>query len=336
MIFEGDCKLSLSFLSADSIDAFVTDPPYGLSKEPDIEVVLKNWLNNKTYKHGSSGFMGKSWDSFVPNPDVWREVYRTLRPGGYCLAFSGSRTQGLMAKSLEVAGFEILGQLSWVYTSGFPISKNPAILIDKEKGLMKNRGKNFRPSNNVAGAVKLQPTNDPKTLKEHEPISAEAKHWNGWGTVLKPSHEPIIIACKPFVDGSLPKNHLEWPPFLVHSKVSQKERHSGCENLFWALEIGSKGDWEQIDEQEWKRREVNNKISALWHLKKGNLHPTVKPVGVMRWLIDLLPERVNVICDPFMGSGSTGMAVKDAGEEFIGMEMDASSVVISQARINSR
>jgi site-specific DNA-methyltransferase (adenine-specific) len=105
MIFEGDAKLSLSMLGSCSVDAFVTDPPYGLSKEPNIEEVLKNWADDKPYSHKSSGFMGKKWDSFVPNPDLWREVYRVLRPGGYCLAFAGSRTQGLMAKSLETRWF---------------------------------------------------------------------------------------------------------------------------------------------------------------------------------------------------------------------------------------
>lgn len=295
MIFQGDCKKCLSLLESESIDAFVTDPPYGLSKEPKIEEVLKNWRDEKSYKHGSAGFMGKTWDSFVPNPDVWREVYRTLRPGGYCLAFAGSRTQGLMG----------------------------------------HRGKNFRAKSNVAGAVNYQPTINPADLKEHEPVSLEAQFWNGWGTALKPSHEPIIIACKPYNDGSLPKAHLDWPLFHVHSKSSQRERNKGCEDLLWAQEVGSKDDWQSINEEQWKEFEEINELadSTAWHLRKGNIHPTVKPVGIMRWLIDLLPDHVNVICDPFMGSGTTGIAAKEAKREFIGVELNASSVVISTARI---
>ena len=74
-------------------DSVVCDPPYGLSKEPDIAEVLTKWLAGEPYDHGHGGFMGKSWDSFVPHPDLWREVFRVLKPGGHALVFAGTRTQ---------------------------------------------------------------------------------------------------------------------------------------------------------------------------------------------------------------------------------------------------
>jgi len=104
------------------IDAVVTDPPYGLSKEPDTAEVLRHWLNGDDYKQTGGGFMGKAWDSFVPGPATWREVYRVLKPGGHALVFAGSRTQDLMSMALRLAGFEIRDTAMWLYGSGFPKS----------------------------------------------------------------------------------------------------------------------------------------------------------------------------------------------------------------------
>lgn len=124
-LHEMDCRLAMSMLmDADSIDAIVTDPPYGLSKEPDIEEVLRHWLNGDDYEHGSNGFMGRSWDSFVPGPAIWREAYRVLKPGGHLVAFFGTRTYDLGVMALRMAGFEIRDQLAWVFGQGFPKSHN--------------------------------------------------------------------------------------------------------------------------------------------------------------------------------------------------------------------
>jgi len=161
-LLQGDVLDVLRMIPDDSIDAVVTDPPYGLSKEPDMAEVLTHWMAGGDFEHTGSGFMGKTWDSFVPGPSVWREVLRVLRPGGHLLCFAGSRTQDLMGISIRLAGFEIRDTLCWMYGSGFPKSLNVSKAIDK----------------------------------------AEAKQWEGWGTALKPAHEPIIMARKPLsVDG---------------------------------------------------------------------------------------------------------------------------------------
>jgi len=98
-VIHGDCLEVLREMPDNSIDSVVTDPPYGLSKEPDIEEVLTKWLAGEDYVHRGGGFMGKSWDSFVPGPSIWREVYRVLKPGGHALVFAGTRTQDLMTIS---------------------------------------------------------------------------------------------------------------------------------------------------------------------------------------------------------------------------------------------
>lgn len=101
ILLNDDCLNALKKIPDSSIEAVCTDPPYGLSKQPDIAEVMQHWLNDKTYEHKSTGFMGKSWDSFVPGPEYWREVYRVLKPGGHAAIFAGSRTQDLMSIALR-------------------------------------------------------------------------------------------------------------------------------------------------------------------------------------------------------------------------------------------
>jgi site-specific DNA-methyltransferase (adenine-specific) len=123
-LMQGDCRELMRNAESGTIDSIVTDPPYGLSKEPDIAEVLTHWLAGDDYAHKGGGFMGKSWDSFVPGPVTWKECYRVLKPGGYLVAFAGTRTFDLMSIAIRLAGFEIRDTLCWLYGSGFPKSHN--------------------------------------------------------------------------------------------------------------------------------------------------------------------------------------------------------------------
>ena len=123
-LYLGDCLEILRTLPDSSVDSVVTDPPYGLSREPDMAEVLRHWLAGDDYVHRGRGFMGKSWDSFVPGPAVWRECLRVLKPGGHLLAFFGTRTQDIGTLAIRLAGFEIRDSIAWVYGSGFPKSHN--------------------------------------------------------------------------------------------------------------------------------------------------------------------------------------------------------------------
>jgi DNA modification methylase len=196
-IHEGDCRETLQTLPANSVDAVVTDPPYEL------------------------GFMGKAWDStgIAYDLKVWAECLRVLKPGGHLLAFSGSRTYHRMACAIEDAGFEVRDQLMWVYGSGFPKSHNISKALDKGAGI--SREDKFEgafdrfsgPTGNKKcdkcgkWLVSGSPCQCPRP--QDEPKSPEAKQWDGWGTALKPAHEPIVLARKP-LDGTVAANVLKW------------------------------------------------------------------------------------------------------------------------------
>ena len=183
-LFNGDCIEVMRGMDDNSVDSIVTDPPYEL------------------------GFMGKSWDNtgIAFNPDLWREALRVLKPGGHLLAFSGSRTYHRMAVAIEDAGFEIRDQIMWLYGSGFPKS------LDVAKALDKMAGVEFE-AKPASGVGFMNSTDDGYNTTLNQLIQTgestpEAQQWQGWGTALKPAHEPIVLARKPLI-GTVAANVLE-------------------------------------------------------------------------------------------------------------------------------
>jgi len=133
-IYNGNNLDILKTFPDNSIDSIVTDPPYGLGKEPNALEVLQSWITTGYNEVKGKGFMGKEWDSFVPQPIFWKECLRVLKPGGHLLSFAGTRTYDWMVMGLRLAGFEIRDQIAWIYGSGFPKSHDISKAIDKKGG----------------------------------------------------------------------------------------------------------------------------------------------------------------------------------------------------------
>jgi site-specific DNA-methyltransferase (adenine-specific) len=189
-LINSDCIIAMKEMPDNSVDSIVTDPPYEL------------------------GFMGKSWDStgIANSVEMWSQALRVLKPGGHLIAFSGSRTYHRMAVAIEDAGFEIRDQIMWVYGSGFPKSHNISKAIDKagSEGGWKNNaygGGNSKCETCGKWIISGSPCQCPKEKVEY--TTPEAQQWEGWGTALKPAHEPMVLARKPLV-GTVANNVLTY------------------------------------------------------------------------------------------------------------------------------
>lgn len=380
ILHHGDMREVLATFDPESIDAIVTDPPYGI------------------------GFMGREWDSFDPSAvarrkeserrketvrtserypekvstrsqgggvpiyydesvtgnqrfQAWVEEWATeclcvIKPGGYLLVCGGSRTFHRLTSGVEDAGFEIRDVLSWLHGSGFPKSHN---------------------------------------LKGDR---------DGWGTALKPAWEPIVMARKPF-KGTVANNVLEHGTGALNidacriegpggvgrvGEVSQTRRYKESGSVPFAMTPGPRGGdpmgrWpanvvldeaaaELLDEQSgtltsgsWNGKRTKPKhnniygtygddadspttgssggASRFYYTAKasrsergeGNMHPTVKPISLMRWLVRMVTPPNGTVLDPFMGSGTTGVAAFLEGFSFIGIEQEAEYLEIARARI---
>ena len=198
-IMTGDNRDTLKTLKDNSIDAIVTDPPYGID------------------------FLGKAWDANTGALATYQECLRVLKPGGHILAFSAARTYHHLAITLEQAGFEIRDQLMWLYSSGFPKSQDVGKAIDKRAG---KKDPNYtgmtKSPNKIKGGLndtgtnafgagvycpKCEKTLNADIVKQCKEVvcaqvyrhqTDDGKTWAGWGTALKPAHEPIALARKPF------------------------------------------------------------------------------------------------------------------------------------------
>lgn len=217
-VLRGSMLDRMASIADGSVHAVVTDPPYGLSNTDPRHVAeaLQRWLGGERDWLPSvtgGGFMGRDWDSFVPPPAAWDECMRVLRPGGYLLAFAGSRTFDLMTLSIRLAGFDVRDSIAWLYSTGMPKGLDVSRAIDRELGAKrKPTGKHTKLSPmdgtrilNGYGNHSLRVDNVERT---DEPATDQARAWSGWNTALKPAFEPIVVARKPLEGGSVARNVL--------------------------------------------------------------------------------------------------------------------------------
>ena len=390
-IIQGDNRDVLKTIADNSIDAIVTDPPYGID------------------------FLGKAWDANTGALETYQECLRVLKPGGHILAFSAARTYHHLAITLEQAGFEIRDQIMWIYSSGFPKSQDVGKSIERSEKKRAN-AKSGDKWENADGGTGVNTTTcrtcnknnvmigsffkcDNEVCDMRERLKPADNEWAGWGTALKPAHEPICMARKP-IKLSIAKNAQKWgtgalnidaariaydgptdkpvphggkarqhkdtPGWMADNtgygiienpeinpigrfpsnvlgdipdyqkyfycpKVSRRERHIGFDDP-GAMFPGSRFD---VYMPTAGKTNPETTIEAVEEkLKdKGNNHPTVKPIELMKYLIKLITPPGGTVLDPFNGSGSTGCAAVELGYNYIGCELDPAYVEIANKRI---
>ncbi len=456
-LYLGDCMEELKLIPDSRIDSIVTDPPYGIA------------------------FMGKDWDeekSIAFDEAFWKECLRVAKPGAHLVAFGAARTYHHLATAIEKAGWEIRDSLHWLYGSGFPKSLDVSKAIDKAAGVEREIV-GVRPGHeNFIGRdndIRFDKTSgfyrpwmdDQKAVDRYHSLTApatdEAKQWKGWGTALKPSHEPIVLARKPLSEKTVAANVLKhgtgglnidasridyishddlksatfgvsssggdlyqgkdtsckfdgppkpanplgrWPAnsifshsegcievgvsessspqtapkpkgkrpggfanvgankgdsvpngptykgestvvyecvdgcpvkeldeqsegvsrFFYVAKPSKSEKNAGCEYLEDKLGGSLEGGND-------KRRGDEDGEPQLKPTK--NHHPTVKPVKLMEYLCNLITPPGGIVLDPFLGSGTTGIAAMNKGFRFVGIEREREYMEIAQARIEN-
>jgi site-specific DNA-methyltransferase (adenine-specific) len=479
-------------------DSVVTDAPYGLGKEPIAEELMKDWIEKGYHEVSGSGFMGKEWDSFVPQPIFWKEVFRVLKYGGHCLSFYGSRTYDWGVMAMRFAGFEVRDTITWHFGSGFPKSHNVSKAIDKmygaEREVVGTKECGYQVSISKKRVEEGYRPNLTKSTKEVDitaPSTDKAKEWEGWGSALKPASEYIVMARKPLEKGlSIAENVLKWGTGAINidgCRVGSENRtykgmsankpdvgtfrddnwmpkdievnvngrfpanlilthHPECEcvgtkkvksgiairqngasgfsgGLYKGAELGKNEDFGYTDEngeetiEEWEcvdgcpiklldeqsgsvggdsRTSKSTYDKGIWGNAKAieskalyndkggasrffyvakasksernkglegfeekiiegrdegqdsrsvaykprpvamaNTHPTVKPIKLMQYLVRLVTPPNGIVLDPFVGSGTTGIACKLEGFNFVGLEQDAEYCKIAQARIEN-
>jgi len=444
-LIHGDCLKTLDNFAVDSIDAVVTDPPY-----------LLNFMNlpfdsqHKELPGDNEGQKMQSWHR------MWLEkVYRVLKPGAHILVFGGTRTFHRLASAVEDIGFEIRDTIMWVYGSGFPKSHNISKAIDKVKGekgqiigdKLDTPGYHLSPGGGgkYGGGGGLYGHREDARFRAAQitaPASDKAKQWDGWGTALKPAHEPILLARKPLEKGfsvawnvlkwgtgginidasriesiemvpgggsgrtgnfagksqsnaplsehrQKPHNKGRWPANIILGCTCEGKEGSGkhvdgncpCTTLdkqsgvsrssggtgeasqkaapnpyiygkykegYKPQSLGGFGDiggasrfYKQIplySEQQQKvyycakasKKERNRGLNGA-----TNNHATVKPLKLVKYLVQLITPPGGIVLDPFMGSGTTGMACAELGFTFFGIEKDEGYFRIAKERIGA-
>lgn len=369
----GDCITSMRGMPDASVDSIVTDPPYELTQakrtKPAPFVEGSPYSRHRVGVNGDNkpvgGFMGHEWDGsgIAFSVEMWAEALRVLKPGGHLLAFSGSRTYHRMVCAIEDAGFEIRDQIQWIFGSGFPKSRNISADMD----------------------------------------GSDAEQWQGWGTALKPAHEPICVARKPLakgctvaanvlahgtgainVDGcrvgdevryNAPAGNVAGGNSLNMSAVGMPQDaegrtavgrwpanliHDGSDEVLAAFPqaAGQQGDLKETGRDRPSsgrfgdmppprphvaRIEADKSAARFFYAAKtsksdrgaDNIHPTVKPTDLMRYLCRLVTPPGGLVLDPFTGSGSTGKAAVLEGFRFVGCELSPEYIEIARARISS-
>lgn len=354
-LHHGDCLDILAAIPDNSIDAVVTDPPYGLSNTTPEQVAdtITQWVNgNRDYLPSGRGFMGAEWDAFVPPVAVWDECLRVLKPGGHLLAFAGSRTHDLMTLGIRLAGFDIRDSVAWLYSQGFPKGKSqlkpahePITLARKplEGTVAANVLEHGTGALNIDGS-RVYATDDDRALMEARSHPNGTKAGSGGGGIAMQFDKPHGFRSHP--SGRWPANVV-----LDESQAAELDRQSGVSASVRSTRKKAGGNvGNGVTLQSFTMNSDNEGgyndsggASRFFYVAKapkserpvvdGVAHSTVKPVTLMRWLVRMVTPPGGTVLDPFAGSGTTIEAATLEGFNATGIEREPDYLPLIQHRI---
>jgi site-specific DNA-methyltransferase (adenine-specific) len=373
-LYHGDCIEVMRGMAEASVDAIVTDPPYGLEfmgKEWDAP-----WKDSRAKfrdssevdddsAHRMSQARGTFPEAYVAGPSFqswctqWAtEALRVLKPGGHLLAFGGTRTWHRLAVAIEDAGFEVRDSIAWMYGSGFPKSLDVSKAIDKAAGATRDRvpytGGIASGSGNYGGGGEVHVG----SKVDDAPATPEAKTWQGWGTALKPAFEPIVVARKPLI-GTVAANVLAHGTGALNvdgCRIGTDGGTAGATagpsdgiygnglNGTFSQPVDGLGRWPANVILDESQAENLGEESRFFYTAKastverpridGSAHPTVKPLTLMRYLVRLVTPPGGIVLEPFAGSGTTLEACIVEGFKCIGIERDPTYLELIVQRVS--
>ncbi len=303
----------LEGISPDTIDALVTDPPYGI------------------------GYHNHAWDKMMPDPAIWADCLRVMKPGSFGVVFSSVRLMHRMMVALEDAGFRIRDVMFWSFLNGMPKSRDISLDIDRELAVNSAVIGQYKyiQGYKKTGAVHYKA---PKGKPICSPASEIGKKFKGAGLGLKPAYEPIILIQRPpekslkiaqnilkYGTGALNLEATRIPYDHAENKVGHNPHPAGrvCANIIRT---------EPFDDG-YDKFFLVPKVRQ--HKETYNSHPTVKPVNLMEHLVKLVSFPDQTVLDPFAGSGSTGLAALHNNRKFVGYEIVPEYFEVMQKRFDN-
>ncbi len=310
-IFNKDCY-SLEDIDDNSLDSVITDPPYGIS------------------------YQAHYWDKDLPKREIWKNAFKKLKPGAFGTIFSSVRLMHRLMVDLEDSGFLIKDVLFWVYLNGMPKSRNVGLMIDKEFGVESEKVGEYK----YVQGYKKDGADSYKAVQKYKllPSSDFGKKYNGAGLGLKPAYEPIILIQKPIEkDLNVSQNIIKYGTGALNFEETRLPYENGEPKV--GHNPHPKG---RIPSNIIRTNEFDDDYDKFFLVPKVrqnkddfNFHPTLKPIELMEHLVKLCTFKSQTILDPFMGSGSTGLACARLKRNFKGYELDKAYFDIAEQRIKN-
>lgn len=349
-VHQGDAIAVLRQFGDEQFDACVTDPPYALGdfRPKLVTDIVQAWTEGRDFDFANSVFRSylqqdwhqDHWDDALPQPSLWREVCRSLKPGGHAFVFAAPRTADLVALSLRLGGFEVRDQVARIFKTGLRLGMDVAKVLAKRPMMARKRSGQIvelpserrrfpTPGGRAPPRAGLALT--PEKIMEIAPETAPIfERFSGIRGSLKPAHDVIIVARKPLRRGNLADNVLEYGVGGMDVRAANLKLQDGQSRLPMNV-IGELSD--EFHPYFYAPRVSARERDRYLPAGMKNTHPTLKPIELLRWLLRLSTQPGAAILDPFCGSGSTGCAAIVEQRKFIGIEREAEYVELARARV---